>query len=94
MIVDRVWRQLSNKWCIKYLCTNCGHDELDNVGYIEPSISVDKQIVCPKCKSMGKDDYKHKLERKIEQLTEQRTNISVEIDMLISESEQLEKEII
>jgi len=87
MVIEKFWKQLSNKWCIKYVCTNCNHTELDNLGFIKPNISLDKQIECPNCHSMGEDDYNHILQCRIEQLTEQRTSISVEIDKLVAELE-------
>ena len=87
MVIEKVYQQLSSKWCIKWVCSNCGHDAVDNVGFFKPTVSMDKEKKCPKCRSFGKDDYEKRVKARIEQLTEQRSMIDIEIDKLIRDLE-------
>ena len=92
MVIEKIYRQHSAKWVIKWNCSNCGYDYLDSVGFYKPTVSMDKQMECPKCKSFGKDDYKRALMARIDQLTEQRSVIDIEIDKITKEVEQIEIE--
>lgn len=89
MILTEVYQQsIGNKWVKKWHCSNCDWTDLDSVGYIKPKgieHMIGDEKMCPKCKSMGKDDYITKIRLKIDTLTEQRSNIDIEIEKLTSE---------
>ena len=90
MVIGRFFQQHGGKWVIKWVCNNCDHVELENKEYVKPKISMDRQKKCPKCKSFGKDDYIKAARARIEQLTEQRSMIDVEIDRLVRQIEEKE----
>ena len=94
MIIDSIFQQHSSKWVIKWTCSNCNYEHLDNVGFFKPTPSMDKQIKCPKCKSFGKDDYQRAIKARIEQLTEKKSLIDVEINKLIREIEPEKKAVL
>jgi len=96
MILTTVYQQTSShKWVKKWECSNCEYDELDNVGFIKPvaiDLMIGREKLCPKCKSMGKDDHQKQLLLRIDTLTEQRSNIDVEIESLTAELESVDKQ--
>lgn len=96
MVCEKVYKQnFSNKWVVKWVC-ECGYVDLDSKGYIKPSgieTYVGRIKECPKCKSFGKQDKINSIKRNIEHLTEERSRMSVEIEKMIRELEELESKI-
>ena len=92
LLVDVYKQSIGDKWVKKYECNACGNVHLDSVGYIKPK-GMEHQIgvvniKCPKCKSMGHDDYVEKVRIRIEALTQQKSNIEIEIEKLTRELEE------
>lgn len=69
----------------EYLCDNCNHIECFDIT-CNPTFNFTKSRRCPKCGSLGVDDYKLNIKKQIDQIIS-------DIDKAQKKKEELEKEL-